>query len=632
MMTTTCLGLSDKDLGVNYPDAIVYGGVTVSLGGAQDAAKGDVDGDGVPDLIFTGRLDIGAPQTRKYVAVFFDATLASIHNKNFSNADFMIIAQKPYPCPWTSDILKHHPKYQVAVADLNQDGFDDILFGLPTTQTAEGVPEEKGEAYIVLGNTKSELGTLRDFSVDPPDFTFFGGDDGDRAGWSVAAGDVNGDGQKDILIGAPLADGPSNAFTDGGEIYAITQMDWGQSSMVLTEPNVDLFLYGNTGEQYGYAMIAANLNGDTSGAGNPIDDVIVAPKEGPVKMVFGGVSGSIPLSNADWTSVYNFSPRHPNLATGDLNNDQIDELIAGEADTYLYIHYGSQANISTDADVRIRSCVVSCDKHMGFSNFVADFDGDGYKDLATLAPWGRGKNNEYSIDVGQAHIIWGQSARLPSLITLETDSSDFTLYGSDGTGPTGLLSNFQGPWNSDYGYVFGMELEGSGINAELFFGDPTNTYIYKIGPRSTGPHRKCTCFLAGTPILMADGSQIPIEKVKVGDKVLAFDEATKTLKEDSVKEFVEHTADEYFVINDRLRLTEEHPVYSEGKWVEAGRLKVGDKLLNSDGKSESITSIQKVKENAKVYNLEVNPYHTYVAGGVVVHNKAKLICQEYMPR
>ncbi|MEW6009456.1 MAG: polymorphic toxin-type HINT domain-containing protein [Candidatus Omnitrophota bacterium] len=136
--------------------------------------------------------------------------------------------------------------------------------------------------------------------------------------------------------------------------------------------------------------------------------------------------------------------------------------------------------------------------------------------------------------------------------------------------------------------------------------------------------RRCyTCFLAGTPILMADGSTKPIEKLKAGDSVLAFDEKTGELKPDSVTEFFHHKADKYLIINKKLKITENHPVYSDGKWVEIGKLKVGDKLVNVKGESIAITSIKEVRRKVDTYNLEVNPYHTYIAGGIVVHNKAK---------
>jgi beta propeller repeat protein len=133
--------------------------------------------------------------------------------------------------------------------------------------------------------------------------------------------------------------------------------------------------------------------------------------------------------------------------------------------------------------------------------------------------------------------------------------------------------------------------------------------------------QKSTCFLGGTPILMANHKQKPIEAVKVGDKVLAFDEKTKKLKKDRVKEVFHHVADEYLVVNGYLKVTKDHPVYSNGKWIEIGKLKIGDNLFNQNGKAELIKSIEIIKEKADVYNIEVNPYHTYIAGGIVVHNK-----------
>jgi len=133
------------------------------------------------------------------------------------------------------------------------------------------------------------------------------------------------------------------------------------------------------------------------------------------------------------------------------------------------------------------------------------------------------------------------------------------------------------------------------------------------------------CFLSGTPILMSDGSLKPIENVKVGDAIIAFDEKTGEFKEDKVVEFFVHDTDRYLLINDYLKVTANHPVYHEGKWVEIGNLKVGDNILNSLGQPEAIRSIEEVKEKALVYNFEVNPYHTYVAGGIVAHNKPCLL-------
>jgi len=129
------------------------------------------------------------------------------------------------------------------------------------------------------------------------------------------------------------------------------------------------------------------------------------------------------------------------------------------------------------------------------------------------------------------------------------------------------------------------------------------------------------CFLTGTPIQMADGSLKPIEEIKVGDEVIAFDEKTEKFKQDKVTELFQHKADKYLIVNDKLKVTANHLVYSGGEWVQIGRLNVGDMLLNAEGKLEPITSIEEAQGKVLVYNFELNPYHAYVAGGIVAHNK-----------
>lgn len=129
------------------------------------------------------------------------------------------------------------------------------------------------------------------------------------------------------------------------------------------------------------------------------------------------------------------------------------------------------------------------------------------------------------------------------------------------------------------------------------------------------------CFLAGTPILMGDGSVKAIEQIKASDTVMAFDEKTKSLQKDKVVKTFRHKSNRYLIINGNLKLTENHPVYSKEKWIEAGKLKIGDTLVNAQGQEELIISIKEVKKRVTVYNLEVNPHHTYIAVGVVVHNK-----------
>lgn len=155
-------------------------------------------------------------------------------------------------------------------------------------------------------------------------------------------------------------------------------------------------------------------------------------------------------------------------------------------------------------------------------------------------------------------------------------------------------------------------------NASKLYCDNGNlvTNCQKCGGCSTP-----SCFLSGTPILLADGSVKPIENIKVGDLVMAFDEDTNEYKQDKVKETYKHKTDNYLIINGYLKITKNHPVYSNGQWIEIGKLKIKDKLFNFKAEPETITSIKEINQEVTVYNLEVSHYQTYIAGGVVVHNK-----------
>jgi len=136
--------------------------------------------------------------------------------------------------------------------------------------------------------------------------------------------------------------------------------------------------------------------------------------------------------------------------------------------------------------------------------------------------------------------------------------------------------------------------------------------------------RTLTCFLAGTPIEMADGSMRSIEEVRPGDAVRSYDEASGRFTTARVSEVMTGSSAMHLVINGHLRLTDKHPlrVIGEGRdWVEAGQLKVGDILFQSDGTFQIVRSIDLVEREEPVYNFEVERTHTYCAGGIVVHNK-----------
>jgi intein/homing endonuclease len=134
--------------------------------------------------------------------------------------------------------------------------------------------------------------------------------------------------------------------------------------------------------------------------------------------------------------------------------------------------------------------------------------------------------------------------------------------------------------------------------------------------------------LRGTPITLADRTTKSVEAIQEGDLVLGFDEATHSMRPVKVVAiYPPLSADHYYVINGSIRLTGTHPVLSRDRWFSASDLKIGDILINAHGLAAPIFSIERVDEPVTTYNFQVKG-GTYVAGGIVVHNKDN--CQQFI--
>ena len=128
------------------------------------------------------------------------------------------------------------------------------------------------------------------------------------------------------------------------------------------------------------------------------------------------------------------------------------------------------------------------------------------------------------------------------------------------------------------------------------------------------------CFGPETPITLASGEQKRIDQIVPGDQVLAWNAESGEHKTGKVVRTTSRQTDTYYKVNG-LRVTPEHPFYIEGKgWVAAKDLQLGDKQRSITGKPVSIARHSEIKERLKVHNFEVQDWHTYFAGGVLVHN------------
>lgn len=133
------------------------------------------------------------------------------------------------------------------------------------------------------------------------------------------------------------------------------------------------------------------------------------------------------------------------------------------------------------------------------------------------------------------------------------------------------------------------------------------------------------CFVAGTPVLMADGSYKSIEQVVAGDLVMAFDEKTGKSVQGAVTQAYSRQSAKLIEIMtgaEGLLCTPEHPFYISGQWIEAKNLTSESKLQSETGDFVKITSVTPIDTVAQVYNFEVQEFSNYYVGkhNVLAHN------------
>ena len=144
------------------------------------------------------------------------------------------------------------------------------------------------------------------------------------------------------------------------------------------------------------------------------------------------------------------------------------------------------------------------------------------------------------------------------------------------------------------------------------------------------------CFKEGTLVacLNENGEEVrkPIESIAVGTLVLPYDEETGEKKYKPVVQlFKNETLKWYhiFVNGEEIICTGGHPFYVPdfNKFVSSKDLKVGERLLLSDGKAVIINSIEieTLESPETTFNFEVEDFHTYYVSesNVLVHNSCK---------
>ena len=150
------------------------------------------------------------------------------------------------------------------------------------------------------------------------------------------------------------------------------------------------------------------------------------------------------------------------------------------------------------------------------------------------------------------------------------------------------------------------------------------------------------CFCAGSLIRMADGSEMPIEKLTLGSTPVAYDSEQHAFAETTVVgiKLFKHRDDVYDIRLDNgkdIVLTDSHPLLTENGWkaidpdkvikenhhndITVGRLTTNDRLFGVDG-FVGIVNIKYREDltDCTVYNIDVEEIDTYIVNGIIAHN------------
>ncbi len=309
---------------------------------------------------------------------------------------------------WTSsgeELEKAYFGWSVASAgDVNGDGFDDVIVGAPgaigfATDPETDLLSRRGRAYIFLG---SPTGVSTDFAW----VTEGDGNAETNYGRSVAsAGDVNGDGFDDVIVGAPDFLSPTAGGNFGGALAGKAYLFLGGPGGPDTTP--DWTSIGDDQSLAGFGSTVASA-GDVNGDG--FDDVIIgapafnaqgaAPAMGKA-YDFHGASSGLGTSPA-WTSsvdAVELAGFGSSVASaGDVDGDGFDDVIIG-AEFFdapgpdrgfntgkAYVYRGSAAGLATSAVWTAQAPGTPSPARFGISvDSAGDVNGDGFDDIAVGA-------------------------------------------------------------------------------------------------------------------------------------------------------------------------------------------------------------------------------------------------------
>ena len=368
-------------------------------------ASGDLNGDGIDDVIVgapgsNGLKNLRTDLGEAYV-IFGRSDLGGTIDTLKEEQDFTFMPAEGFTRVGTS----------FAVADVNGDGISDLVAGGPFGGRKPGAPvggtrTTLGEVYVVFGSRtlKGQVSVAR----DEQNFTLSGARELDAFGVAVAAGDVNGDGVADIIVGSRGYDGTDGTKDESGAVFVFFGSRGLSGKRGVGDADFTL-LGADAGDGLGETVASGDFNDD-----GLADIVAVArtgdgpdgrrSESGEAHVVFGAssLSGSLDLASgkAD-AAIYAVDPASLMaiaVATGDLDGDGRDDLVLGaplasgagrSLDGVVFVVFGDGLTGTIDLrhDVKGRPFIFGAagGDALGTGAAIGDINDDGHPELMLAA-------------------------------------------------------------------------------------------------------------------------------------------------------------------------------------------------------------------------------------------------------